>query len=97
MGFSSDQAILLSAPPYFYAVLPVLISSFVGDRYQLRGAVVVFNCACTIVGFGMLGFSKYDAVRYVGTYLATGGYVSNVCISLMTPPFNSYSNTNFLS
>ncbi|CAG8957491.1 hypothetical protein HYFRA_00011473 [Hymenoscyphus fraxineus] len=77
MGFSSDQAILLSAPPYFYAVLPVLVSSFVGDRFQLRGPVIVFNCVCTIVGFAMLGFSEFDAVRYVGTYLATGGYVSN--------------------
>jgi hypothetical protein len=77
MGFSSDQAILLSAPPYFYAVIPVIISSIVGDRYQLRGFVITFNCLCTIAGFGMLGFASQVTVRYVGTYLATGAYVSN--------------------
>ncbi len=77
MGFSSDQSILLSAPPYFYAVIPVIISSAVGDRYQLRGLVITFNCVCTIVGFSMLGFTSQVAVRYVGTYLATGAYVSN--------------------
>lgn len=77
MGFSSDQAILLSAPPYFYAVIPVIISSVVGDRYQLRGLVITFNCFCTIAGFGMLGFASQVTVRYVGTYLATGAYVSN--------------------
>lgn len=77
MGFSSDQAILLSAPPYFYAVIPVIISSIVGDRYQLRGLVITFNCICTIVGFSMLGFASQVTVRYVGTYLATGAYVSN--------------------
>jgi len=77
MGFPEDQAILLSAPPYFYAVIPVIISSIVGDYYQLRGLVIVFNCICTIVGFSMLGFSSQVTVRYVGTYLATGAYVSN--------------------
>ena len=77
MGFSTDQAILLSAPPYFYAVIPVIISSIVGDHYQLRGLVITFNCVCTIVGFCMLGFASQVTVRYVGTYLATGAYVSN--------------------
>ncbi|PVH82926.1 retrograde regulation protein 2 [Cadophora sp. DSE1049] len=77
MGFSTDQAILLSAPPYFYAVIPVIISSIVGDRYQLRGLVITFNCVCTVVGFSMLGFANQVTVRYVGTYLATGAYVSN--------------------
>ena len=77
MGFSSDQAILLSAPPYFYAVIPVIISSIVGDHYQLRGLVITFNCLCTVVGFSMLGFASQVTVRYIGTYLATGAYVSN--------------------
>lgn len=77
MGFSTNQAILLSAPPYFYAVIPVIISSIVGDYYQLRGMVITFNCLCTIIGFSMLGFASQVTVRYIGTYLATGAYVSN--------------------
>ncbi len=77
MGFSSNQAILLSALPYFYAVLPVIISSIVGDHYQLRGLVITFNCLCTVAGFSMLGFADQVTVRYVGTYLATGAYISN--------------------
>jgi len=77
MGFSSDQAIFLSAPPYFYAVIPVIISSIVSDHYQLRGLVITFNCICIIAGFSMLGFVDQVTVRYVGTYLATGAYISN--------------------
>ena len=77
MGFSENQSILLSAPPYYYAVIPVLISSRIGDKYRLRGAVITFNSLCLISGFGMLGFSDQVVVRYVGTYLATGAYVSN--------------------
>lgn len=77
MGFSEDRSILLSAPPYYYSVVPVVLSSVVSDRLRLRAPVIVFNCLCLIVGFGMLGFAEQVAVRYVGTYLATGAYVSN--------------------
>lgn len=77
MGFSSNKAILLSAPPYYYAVIPVLLSSFIGDRFRIRGPVIVFNAVCLIVGFCMLGFPRQVTVRYIGTFLATGAYVSN--------------------
>ncbi|KAI8952408.1 retrograde regulation protein 2 [Xylaria longipes] len=77
LGFSENQAILLNAPPYYYAVIPVLLSSIVGDKFRLRGPVIIFNCVTLIVGFSLLGFVKQDAVRYLGTFLATGAYVSN--------------------
>ena len=77
MGFSQNKSIILAAIPYYYAVLPVLVSSRVGDTYGIRGPVIVFNCFCLITGFGMLGFAEQVAVRYVGVFLATGAYVSN--------------------
>lgn len=88
MGFSSDQSILLSAPPYFYAVIPVVISSIVGDHFQLRGLVITFNCICTITGFAMLGFASQPTARYIGTFLATGAYISNWAA------LNAYQATN---
>ncbi|KAJ4992101.1 major facilitator superfamily transporter [Stagonosporopsis vannaccii] len=77
MGFNTGESILLSAPPYYYAVLPAILSSWAGDRFQLRGPVIVFNCLTLIAGFAMLGFSSHVAVRLIGTYLATGAYVAN--------------------
>ncbi|CAG5171867.1 uncharacterized protein ALTATR162_LOCUS7387 [Alternaria atra] len=77
MGFSSNKSILLSAPPYYYAVLPAILSSIIGDKFQLRGPIIVFNCVSLIIGFCMLGFSDQVTVRYIGTYLATGAYVAN--------------------
>lgn len=53
------------------------MSSLIGDRLRLRGAVIVFNCLCLIAGMGMLGFAESNVVRYIGTFLATGAYVSN--------------------
>ena len=77
MGFDTNTSILLSSPPYYYAVIPVLASSFIGDRYRLRGPVIIFNATCLIAGFCMLGFPSQVTVRYIGTYLATGAYISN--------------------
>ncbi|OAL44182.1 MFS general substrate transporter [Pyrenochaeta sp. DS3sAY3a] len=77
MGFSTGASILLSAPPYYYAVIPAILSSLVGDKFQLRGPIIVFNCITLIIGFCMLGFTDQVTVRYIGTYLATGAYVAN--------------------
>lgn len=77
MGFSTNKAILLSAPPYYYAVVPVLLSSFLSDKFRLRGPIITFNAVCLIIGFCMLGFEDQVTVRYIGTFLATGAYVSN--------------------
>ena len=77
MGFPPSKAILLSSPPYYYAAIPALVSSFIGDRFNIRGPIIVFNAVCLIVGFCMLGFPSQVTVRYIGTYLATGAYVSN--------------------
>ncbi|KAL8734012.1 MAG: hypothetical protein Q9166_001773 [cf. Caloplaca sp. 2 TL-2023] len=88
MGFSTNKSILLSAPPYYYAVIPVILSSLVGDKYRLRGPVIVFNSLCMIGGFIMLGFANQVTVRYVGTYLATGAYISNWAA------LNSYQASN---
>lgn len=77
MGFDENESIVLSAPPYYYATIPVIISSVIGDKYNLRGPIIIFNSICLIAGFSMLGFADQVAVRYIGTYLATGAYVSN--------------------
>ncbi|KAJ5286832.1 hypothetical protein N7478_002518 [Penicillium angulare] len=79
MGFNSDQSILLSTPPYYYAVIPVLLTSLAGDHFRKRGPFIVFNALCLVVGFLMLGLpnSTQVTVRYIGTFLATGAYISN--------------------
>lgn len=77
MDFSTNASILLSAPPYYYAIIPVLISSYISDRYSVRGPIIAFNSGCLILGFALLGFAHTVGVRYAGTFLATGAYVSN--------------------
>jgi MFS family permease len=77
LGYSSEAAIILSAPPYYYAVLPVLVSSWFADRFRIRGPVIMFNAICLITGFAVLGFASNSGARYFGVFLATGAYVGN--------------------
>lgn len=95
MGFDSNKSIILSTPvsttnsqkttlltqsqPYYYAAIPVLLTSLVGDRYRIRGPIITFNALILIAGFLMFGLpvSKQVTVRYIGTFLTTGAYVSN--------------------
>lgn len=50
-----------------------------GDKFRLRGPAIIFNAVVLIAGFLMFGLpiSHQVTVRYIGTYLATGAYVSN--------------------
>ncbi|KAK3393317.1 major facilitator superfamily domain-containing protein [Podospora didyma] len=77
LGFSSDSSIILSAPPYYYAVVPVLISSRFADRFQSCAPVITFNALCLITGFAVLGFAGESGAPYFGVFLATGAYVAN--------------------
>ncbi len=77
LGYSPDTAILLSAPPYYSAVVPVLVSSWIADRSRLRAPIIVFNALCIITGFAVLGFASNSGARYFGVFLATGAYVGN--------------------
>ncbi|KAL4888673.1 MFS general substrate transporter [Aspergillus ambiguus] len=79
MGFDSNTSMLLSTPPYYWSIIPLLITSFLGDRFRLRGPFVIFNSICIIVGLLMVSQPPENQVarRFSGCFLATGGYVSN--------------------
>lgn len=79
MGFDANEAILLNAPVFYWAVVPALVTSYVGDHFHMRGPAIVFNSVVLIIGFCLIGFLDNDHVagRYIGTFMATGSYVAN--------------------
>lgn len=76
-GFSTNKAIILSSPPYYYSIIPVLLTSLLSDHLRLRAPIIAFNSVCIIIGFCMFGFTSNTPARYIGTFLATGAYISN--------------------
>jgi hypothetical protein len=54
MGFSTGASLCLFAPPYVAAGVVMFASSWVGDRYRVRGAIIVFNTVLTLIGLPLM-------------------------------------------
>ncbi|KAM7204282.1 general substrate transporter [Naviculisporaceae sp. PSN 640] len=78
MGFSVAQAQCLIAPPYALAGIVMYGGSWVGDKYRIRGPIVLFNTMLVLIGLPIMGFHSNAAVRYFGVFLTTAGANSNV-------------------
>ncbi|KAE8152164.1 major facilitator superfamily domain-containing protein [Aspergillus avenaceus] len=78
MGFSVAASQCLVAPPFGMAGIVMYATAWVGDKFRVRGAIVVFNSLLCIIGLPMMGFAKGNAVRYVGVFFAVCGANSNI-------------------
>ena len=78
MGFSTAKAQCLIVPPFVFAGLFTFGTGYLGDRYRLRGHVIVANMILVVIGLPILGFHPSAAVRYFGIFLITAGANSNV-------------------
>ncbi|KHN93924.1 Major facilitator superfamily domain, general substrate transporter [Metarhizium album ARSEF 1941] len=73
MGFSGLTAQGLSAPPYFASFLVTIATTYLADRTQQRGLMVMAMAALGGAGYVMLAAASTTAVRYAGAYLAAAG------------------------
>ncbi|KAK4218359.1 high-affinity nicotinic acid transporter [Rhypophila decipiens] len=78
MGFSVGAAQCLVAPPYALAGIVMYGTSKFGDKYKVRGPIILFNTMLVIIGLPIMGFHSNAAVRYFGVFLTTAGANSNV-------------------
>lgn len=78
LGFSIGAAQCLVAPPYAFAGLLMLFCGWLGDKYKIRGPIVVANCVICIVGLIVMTWGGASGVRYFGTFLVTAGVNANI-------------------
>jgi len=88
MGFSVGASQCLVAPPYALAAIIMYGTGWAGDKYHLRGPIIVFNMILCIIGISIMGFHSSPGVRYFGVFLTTAGANSNV------PAVMSYQANN---
>ncbi|KAJ9657487.1 hypothetical protein H2198_004248, partial [Neophaeococcomyces mojaviensis] len=72
MGYTTQQAQLLSAPPYIFAAFVTLGSGWLGDKYHVRGPLIAVHQAITATGMLVTAFAKSNGARYFGTFLGMG-------------------------
>jgi len=78
LGFDNGTSQCLIAPPYGLAGIVMFGTSWLGDKYRLRGPIVIFNMILVLIGLPIMGFHPSGAVRYFGVFLVTAGANSNV-------------------
>ena len=72
----------MSAPPYLFACLVVLLSAFISDKYKCRGYVNAANFLIAVIGFIVLETTDTPVARYIGTFLVAMGAFSGIAISI---------------
>lgn len=78
MGYSAINAQGLSAPPYFAAYLFANITTFVADRTQQRGLMLIITSLVGAIGYVVLATVTTVGVRYFAVYLAAAGVFSTI-------------------
>ncbi|KAI8956620.1 MFS general substrate transporter [Daldinia sp. FL1419] len=82
LGFSRGQSQCLIAPPYAFSGIYMYIMGWLGDRYHLRGPILVANMVVALIGLPILGWHPNNGVRYFGSFLVTAGATANIPASL---------------
>ncbi|TWU77642.1 hypothetical protein ED733_008056 [Metarhizium rileyi] len=78
MGFSVGAAQCLVAPPYAFAGLVMFTMGWLGDKYRVRGPIILGNMLLCLIGLPIMGWHSSASVRYFGVFLVTAGANSNV-------------------
>ncbi|CAM6084330.1 unnamed protein product [Calypogeia fissa] len=88
MGFSIAAAQCLTAPPYVAAAIVMYCQAVIGDKFHIRGPLVIFNSVLGLIGLPLLGFATNNGVRYFGAFLAT------ICGNANIPALLTYQANN---
>ena len=98
MGFGSINAQGLTAPPYFLSFLLTIATTFIADRTQQRGIMVIILSCIGGIGYVLLATVESVGVRYFGVWLAACGIfpaIANVLPWVTSEsPTSSISTTN---
>ncbi|ODA79052.1 hypothetical protein RJ55_04643 [Drechmeria coniospora] len=78
MGFSVGAAQCLVAPPCAFAGIIMFLEGYWGDKYRVRGPIILLNMLLCLIGLPVMGWHASPSIRYLGVFLFTAGANSNV-------------------
>ncbi|KAI1263311.1 major facilitator superfamily transporter [Xylariaceae sp. FL1019] len=78
LGFSSIDAQGLSAPPYFLAFLVCIFTTWIADKTQQRGLVIICLSLIGGIGYIVLATSRSVGARYFAVFLAAAGVFPSI-------------------
>lgn len=82
MGYSANDAQLMSVPPYVCACFFTIAASWYADRVCKRGIFMLGFQLVAIAGFSMLAATARPNVQYAGTVLAAIGIYPQIPLGM---------------
>ncbi|KAL8990187.1 MAG: hypothetical protein Q9169_008187 [Polycauliona sp. 2 TL-2023] len=73
---------LTSIRQYALAAILMALSAYLGDRYHVRGPILVANSLVALIGLPIMGFAASSGARYFGVFLVTAGVNANIPTAL---------------
>lgn len=73
---------------YAFAAIVMIATAWFGDKYRVRGPLLIFNATLAIIGLAILGYVETVGVRYFGIFLVCAGANANI------PQVMSYQGNN---
>ncbi|KAJ5194551.1 uncharacterized protein N7498_007989 [Penicillium cinerascens] len=93
LGYSADEAQLLTVPPYAIAFIQTITVAVLSEKTRCRAPFIMGSSALGCIGYMML-FSQHRAgMSYAGTTFAAAGIYPAVDIVLSWPANNVSSQT----
>lgn len=78
MGYSVGASQCLVAPPYAFAGILMFATAWLGDKYKVRGPILIGNAIIGLIGMPIMGYASSSGVRYFGVFLVTAGSNANI-------------------
>ncbi|CAJ2509775.1 Uu.00g056750.m01.CDS01 [Anthostomella pinea] len=82
LGFDVGASQCLVAPPYAFAGIFMYGMGWLGDKYHVRGPIIIGNMVVCLIGLPILGWHPNPKIRYLGVFFLAAGANSNVPASL---------------
>jgi cyanate permease len=82
MGYTANDAQLMSVPPYVCACFFTIAASWYADRVKKRGVFLMSFQLVAIVGFGLLAASGKPSIQYTGTVFAAIGIYPQIPLGM---------------
>jgi MFS family permease len=82
MGYTANNAQLMTVPPYVCACFFTIAASWAADRMRRRGVFLLGFQLVGILGFALLAGSAEPSVQYAGTVLAAIGIYPQIPLGL---------------
>jgi len=73
LGWTALKTQFYTVPPYTVACIWAIFLSYLSDRIQRRGIIVLGSTVLAIAGYAMLVTVKSNTAKYIAVYLAASG------------------------